>query len=106
MILGVTVVMAGLAVWFWWPKGGSERQQDTVSNRAGATPPKGSAGAKSAPADFSHLPPQERIMAETKRSVEEAAAWREKLRKGNYSTLPPEAYPPGVPPPAPPPPAQ
>jgi hypothetical protein len=49
------------------------------------------------PPDFSHLPPAERINAETKARMEEAAAWREKLRNGSYSTLPTEAYPPGVP---------
>jgi hypothetical protein len=49
------------------------------------------------PPDLSHLPPAERINAETKARMEEAAAWREKLRNGNYSTLPAEAYPPGVP---------
>ena len=47
--------------------------------------------------DFSGLPPRERINAETKRRVEEAGAWREKLRNGDQTTLPPEAYPPGVP---------
>ena len=47
--------------------------------------------------DFTGLPPGERINAETKRSVEESAAWREKLRSGDQTNLPPEAYPPGVP---------
>ena len=46
--------------------------------------------------DFSHLPPAERINAETKARMEQNAAWREKLRSGDYSTLPIEAYPPGV----------
>lgn len=49
--------------------------------------------------DFSHLPPAERINAETKQRMEHNAAWREKLRSGDYPALPPEAYPPGVPPP-------
>jgi len=48
--------------------------------------------------DFSHLPPRERINAETNQRIGEEAAWREELRSGNYTTLPPEALPAGVPP--------
>jgi hypothetical protein len=43
--------------------------------------------------------PGEQIANETRRAVEDAAAWREKLRAGEYTSLPPEAYPQGIAPP-------
>lgn len=48
---------------------------------------------------FAHLPPAERINAETKARMARNAAIREKLRQGDYSTLPSEALPtPALPP--------
>jgi hypothetical protein len=53
------------------------------------------------PKTLAHLPPAERINAETKARMERSAAWREKLRNGDYTSLPPEAWPAITPPPLP-----
>jgi hypothetical protein len=84
-------------LWLCWPKKSSERQEASVSVPAGSNASQGTAEAKGMQPDFSALPPRDRIMAETRWRVEEAAAWREKLRSGDQTTLPPEAYPQGVP---------
>lgn len=62
---------------------------------AGAVPPPPDVKA------FAHLPPAERINVETKARMEHNAAWREKLRSGDFSTLPPEALPQAPAPPLP-----
>jgi len=94
LALGVFVAAGVIATVFW------TRRPDSTPNEAA---PGGGrlSDATSAPEippepdlkAFAHLPPAERINAETKARMERNAAWREKLRNGNYSTLPPEAWP-------------
>lgn len=93
-VLTVAIIVAAV-LWNRTPK--NTAGPVIVSAGAGAAAAKSPAtDAPRKPPDFSHLPPAERINAETKQRMEQNAAWREKLRSGDYSTLPPEAWPPGV----------
>ena len=100
------LVMAGILTFVFWKK--DDGGPGSGVNLANGSPPGTETPAVVAPLsppareDFSNLPPRDRINAETKQRMEEAAAWREKLRNGDQTTLPPEAYPPGVPPHTPP----
>ena len=97
LVLAATVVLMTV----FWRGGQSKSAHSGVSpmeEKAGVIPHIAAGAGEKKPEDFSHLPPAERINAETKARMERSATWREKLRSGNYSTLPPEAYPSGVPP--------
>ncbi len=99
-VIAVLLVIGILTGVFWRKDEGKEGGRAAVADAA-LSLHSGADGAAAAPPpsseDFTGLPPGERINAETKRSVAEAGAWREKLRSGDQTTLPPEAYPPGVP---------
>jgi hypothetical protein len=94
--VGAAVTGAAL-LWNCWqsprvPVGsGSVSERDGVPAIAKSTPIGNATVANSAA-----LPPRERITNETRHAVEEAAAWREKLKTGDQTTLPVEAYPAGV----------
>lgn len=91
--LAVAVLVTG-ALWNRTPENAARTA--IASSGAGAVSTEtATADAASKPQDFPRLPPAERINAETKLRMEQNAAWREKLRSGDYTALPPEAYPPG-----------
>jgi hypothetical protein len=100
IIVSCIIVAATVIVWICWPifPGGESSEKTWTLDRQLPDRNPQTTGAANAAPNPATLSPAERITNDTRRAVEDAAAWRQKLKSGNQTTLPIEAYPPGVPP--------
>jgi hypothetical protein len=93
-VLGIVPVFAGIAIWFWWPKGEPERPPAADVTGKGSNALREETKAVSVPSGPSVAAG---IVAKGEKKVDQFSEIRRQLQSGELTTLPPEHAPPPVP---------